>query len=309
VAVEFGEPEFRAAETIIEYALLEDLDGAGDLTCRALIDPAATAVVNVVAREAGVLAGGPVAELVFYRQNESVEWRPHLDDGADLLPGSLIAEVSGPLGVILTCERTALNFLTHLSGVATITRRFVDTVAGTKAGIFDTRKTTPGLRVLEKYAVRAGGGRNHRMGLYDGVLIKDNHIAALSRGDGRSLAEIVRAVRDAFGPLVRIPVEIEVDTLEQLRDALQGEPDQVLLDNMSLDMLREAVRLRDEIAPAVELEASGGVTLATVRQIAETGVDRISAGALTHSAGYLDIGFDWPPKESRVESPESRVSG
>jgi nicotinate-nucleotide pyrophosphorylase (carboxylating) len=308
--VEFGEPEYRAAKTIIEYALLEDLDGAGDLTCRALIDPSATAVVQVIAREAGILAGGPVAAMVFHRQNEAVDWRPLLEDGADLQPGSLIAEVSGPLGVILTCERTALNFLTHLSGVATITRRFVDAVAGTKAGIFDTRKTLPGLRILEKYAVRAGGGRNHRMGLYDGVLIKDNHVAALtSPGDGRSLAEIVRAARDAFGPLVRIPVQIEVDTLEQLRDALQGEPDQVLLDNMSLDMLRKAVRLRDEIAPAVELEASGGVTLATVRQIAETGVDRISAGSLTHSAGYLDIGFDWPPKESRVESPESRVSG
>jgi nicotinate-nucleotide pyrophosphorylase (carboxylating) len=293
--VEFGEPEYRAAETIIEYALLEDLDGAGDLTCRALIDRAAPAVVNVVAREDGVLAGGPVAEMVLRRQNESVEWLPHLDDGADLRPGSLIAKVAGPLGVILTCERTALNFLTHLSGVATTTRRFVEAVAGTKAGIFDTRKTMPGLRVLEKYAVRAGGGRNHRMGLYDGILIKDNHVAALTAfGDTLSLAEIVERAKSAFGPMVRVPVEIEVDTLEQLSDALGGEPDQILLDNMNVDMLREAVRIRDKIAPDVELEASGGVTLATVRAIAETGVDRISAGALTHSAGYLDIGFDWP---------------
>jgi len=295
VAVEFGGPEFHAAEMIIEYALLEDLDGAGDLTCRALIDPAAIAVVHVVAREAGVLAGGPIAEMVFHRQNESVEWLPHLDDGDDLEPGRLIAEVRGPLGVILTCERTALNFLTHLSGVATVTRKFVDAVAGTNAEIFDTRKTLPGMRVLEKYAVRAGGGRNHRMGLYDGILIKDNHLAALTApGDGLSLAEIVRRARDAFGPTVRVPVEIEVDTLEQLRDAIQGEPDQVLLDNMGLDMLREAVRIRNEAAPRVELEASGGVNLATVRAIAETGVDRISVGALTHSAGYLDIGFDWP---------------
>jgi nicotinate-nucleotide pyrophosphorylase (carboxylating) len=295
VAVESGESEFHAAEMIIEYALLEDLDGAGDLTCRALIDPAAAAVVHVVAREAGVLAGGPIAEMVFHRQNESVEWLPHLDDGDDLEPGRLIAEVRGPLGVILTCERTALNFLTHLSGVATVTRKFVDAVAGTNAEIFDTRKTLPGMRVLEKYAVRAGGGRNHRMGLYDGILIKDNHLAALTApGDGLSLAEIVRRARDAFGPTVRVPVEIEVDTLEQLRDAIQGEPDQVLLDNMGLDMLREAVRIRNEAAPRVELEASGGVNLATVRAIAETGVDRISVGALTHSAGYLDIGFDWP---------------
>ena len=295
MAVEFGGPEFHAAEMIIEYALLEDLDGAGDLTCRALIDPAAIAVVHVVAREAGVLAGGPIAEMVFHRQNESVEWLPHLDDGDDLEPGRLIAEVRGPLGVILTCERTALNFLTHLSGVATVTRKFVDAVAGTNAEIFDTRKTLPGMRVLEKYAVRAGGGRNHRMGLYDGILIKDNHLAALTApGDGLSLAEIVRRARDAFGPTVRVPVEIEVDTLEQLRDAIQGEPDQVLLDNMGLDMLREAVRIRNEAAPRVELEASGGVNLATVRAIAETGVDRISVGALTHSAGYLDIGFDWP---------------
>lgn len=295
MAVEFNEPERRAAEMIIEYALLEDLDGGGDLTCRALIDPIQTATVYVVARERGVLAGSPVAELVLARHSGEVQWVPRLNDGAALQPGCVIAEVSGPLGVILTCERTVLNFLTHLSGVATVTRRFVDAVAGTKAGIFDTRKTHPGLRVLEKYAVRIGGGKNHRMGLYDGILIKDNHLAALTAGDGEpSLAEIVRRARAAFGPTVHVPVEIEVDTLAQLQDAVRGGPDQVLLDNMPLEMLREAVRIRDASAPEVELEASGGVRLESVREIAETGVDRISVGALTHSASYLDIGFDWP---------------
>ena len=283
----FAEPEFRAADVLIEYALLEDLDGAGDLTCRALIDASQTAAVHVVAREAGVLAGCPLGQLVLHRQNDSVEWISHLDDGALLQPGSVIAEIVGPLHVMLTCERTVLNFMTHLSGVATLTRRFVEAVEGTGAGIFDTRKTHPGLRILEKYAVRIGGGNNHRMGLYDAILIKDNHLAALRAGSAATpLAEIVRRARDAFGPTVEVPVEIEVDTLEQLRDALNGNPDQILLDNMTLDDLRQAVRIRDEAAPGVQLE--------TVRTIAETGVDRISVGALTHSAISLDIGIDWP---------------
>lgn len=313
---DFGEREYHISKVLVEYALLEDLHDAGDLTCQALIEPDRRAAVDVVAREAGVLSGWPVAALVFERLDSEVTWEARMEEGAELEPGSVIARVSGPLGAVLTGERAALNFLTHLSGVATTTREYVRAVAGTAAGIYDTRKTLPGLRVLEKYAVRCGGGRNHRMGLYDGILIKDNHLAALASrerqrpqtlkgpvpsGSPGLIAGAIRTAREfllthrppaeGFPPL---PIEVEVDTLDQLVDALAGRPDQVLLDNMPVETLREAVRLRDRNAPEVELEASGGVTLQTVRAIAETGVERISVGALTHSAGYLDIGFDWP---------------
>jgi nicotinate-nucleotide pyrophosphorylase (carboxylating) len=295
VPPDFGEREYHISRVLIEYALLEDLQDVGDLTCRALIDPAQPAVVNVVAREAGVLAGWAVAALVFEKLSDATEWEAVLDDGAELQPGCVLARVHGPLAAVLTGERTALNFLTHLSGVASLTRRFVNAVAGTKAGVFDTRKTIPGFRALEKYAVRCGGGRNHRMGLYDGVLIKDNHLAALAAADrNATIADAVRRAREFLGPDAGVPIEVEVDTLDQLRDALQGGPDQILLDNMPPETLREAVRLRDELAPQVELEASGGITLDSIRAVAETGVERISIGALTHSAPYLDIGFDWP---------------
>ncbi|MFQ5731618.1 MAG: carboxylating nicotinate-nucleotide diphosphorylase [Planctomycetaceae bacterium] len=296
---QFGEREAKAAGTLIEAAFREDLAHAGDLTCRALLDPERTATVAVVSRDVGVLAGVPVARLVFSQRQRGICFESRLNDGERLQPGSAIADVSGPLDAILTAERTALNFLTHLSGVATTTRMFVDAVAGTKARILDTRKTLPGLRVLEKYAVRVGGGCNHRMGLYDGILIKDNHLAGLAAGDeGPSIADVVRRARAALsGPSNGLPLQVEVDTLDQLRDALGGGPDSVLLDNASAATLREAVALRDELAPHVQLEASGGVTLETVREIAETGVERISVGALTHSAGYLDIGFDWAMRQ------------
>lgn len=291
----FGEPECNAAESLIALGFAEDLGDVGDLTCQALIDESLSAAVQVVVRKPGVLAGCPVAEMVFAKLDPAVRWEQHLTDGTALQPGDVIADVRGPLRSVLTGERTALNFLTHLSGVATLTRQFVEAVAGTNAGIYDTRKTHPGYRLLEKYAVRTGGGRNHRIGLYDGILIKDNHLAALGAGDERpAITATIQHARDFLvAKKFNVPVEVEVDTLEQLRDALHGKPQYILLDNMNPTMLREAVRLRDEVAPDVQLEASGGVNLETVRDIAETGVERISVGALTHSATHLDIAFDW----------------
>ena len=290
--VVFDELERSAALGLIALALAEDLRGIGDLTCQSLIDPVEHAEVRVVARQPGVLAGAPIAELVFQQLDPQVEWRPMSADGSRLAAGSVVASVAGPLQSVLTGERTALNFLTHLSGIATLTRQFVDRVAGTKARILDTRKTLPGWRVLQKYAVRCGGGTNHRMGLYDGCLIKDNHLAGWAAGRaGATVADAIRFTR------TRLPdgalVEVEVDTLEQLADALTAGPEIVLLDNMDPPVLRDAVRLRDAHAPAVQLEASGGVTLRNVAEIATTGVDRISVGALTHSAPALDLAFDW----------------
>jgi nicotinate-nucleotide pyrophosphorylase (carboxylating) len=213
---------------------------------------------------------------------------PSVEDGAQVGRGTLLAVVAGPLRSILAAERTALNFLQRLSGIATLTRKFVAAAAGTRAKLLDTRKTTPGWRLLEKYAVRCGGGVNHRVGLYDGILIKDNHLAGLG-GDVRRAVEAARTHPGNEG----IPVEVEVDTLDQLEVALAVRADIVLLDNMSLDQLRTAVARRDAIAPDVLLEASGGVNLNTVQEIAATGVDRISVGALTHSAVALDIGLDY----------------
>lgn len=271
-----------------------------DLTCAALVDADEMATIDVVVRREGVLSGGPVAELVFDQLDGMPTWEPLLPDGSFVAAQTVVARVFGPLRSLLIGERTALNFLMHLSGVATQTRKFVEAVAGTKAVILDTRKTLPGWRALEKYAVRCGGGTNHRMGLYDGVLIKDNHLAAWVRGQksevrgqlGTTIADAVRQARRVSPS--RIAIEVEVDTLEQLRDALTAEPEIVLLDNMGPPMLREAVRLRDDLAPATRLEASGGITLSNVREIAETGVNRISIGTLTHSAPALDIAFDWP---------------
>ncbi len=335
--LEFGLFEERAALSLIELALAEDLGDSPtngfalndalanafsvttvdsvldempdslpseldrDLTCAALVDPAEMASINVVARRDGILAGGPVAELVFNRLDPAVKWQLLVADGSFVTPQTVVAQISGSLRSLLIGERTVLNFLMHLSGVATQTRQFVDAVAGTRAVILDTRKTLPGWRALEKYAVRCGGGTNHRMGLHDGVLIKDNHLAAWVRSQGsgdrsQTIADAVRQAR-AVSPS-SLAIEVEVDTLDQLRDALAGGPDIVLLDNMSSATLCEAVQIRDEIDPSVRLEASGGITLANVREIAESGVDRISIGALTHSAPALDIAFDWPNERS-----------
>ena len=286
----FGSGEQSAATRLIEMALAEDLSTAGDLTCNALIRPDQTATVQVVARKHGVLSGAPIGRMVFAKLDPQVRWVASRQDGDRVSPGTVIAKVSGPLTSLLIGERTMLNFMTHLSGIATLTRIYVEAVAGTRARILDTRKTLPGWRLLEKYAVRCGGGTNHRIGLYDGVLIKDNHIAAWT--ESSSIAEAVRTAR-AKSPK-GVSIEVEVDTIAQLNDALQGSPDIVLLDNMNVETLNEAVSLRDRHASGVLLEASGGVNLETVGGIARTGVERISVGALTHSAPALDLGFDWP---------------
>ncbi len=280
--------EADAADALIRLALAEDFGSTGDRTSLATIPESAQAKAAFVARVAGVVAGLPVAERVCRAVSAELIFTPSVPDGALTQRGTVLATVTGPLRAILGAERTALNFLQRLSGVATMTRKFVDAAAMFPAKILDTRKTTPGWRLLEKFAVRAGGGTNHRTGLFDGILIKDNHLAGL----GGDIARAVEAARNYPGN-AGLAVEVEVDTLEQLESALAVKADIVLLDNMSLDQLRAAVDRRNAIAPDTLLEASGGVNLATVRDIAATGVDRISVGALTHSAPALDIGLDY----------------
>jgi nicotinate-nucleotide pyrophosphorylase (carboxylating) len=294
----FTTRELTAALPLIEAALNEDLADGSDLTCAAMVSDEDFAEIHVRTREAGIIAGLPIAELVFQQLAErmgptrAVAWTTDAADGSTIGPDQVVARAIGPLDALLIGERTVLNFLGHLSGIATLTGRFVAEASGTKAKILDTRKTLPGWRVLAKYAVRCGGGTNHRMGLYDGVLIKDNHLAAWSQQIGNSsLAEAIRQARGRSPD--GISIEVEVDTLAQLRDVIGGRPDIVLLDNMTTGQLREAVALRDERAPEMLLEASGGITLDSVRAIAATGVDRISIGALTHSVRNLDLGFDF----------------
>lgn len=285
----FTPAETIACRRLVELALQEDV-GAGDLTSQAVIPEALAGRGVFVARAPGVLAGLPAAALVFATLDPRVQFEPLLSDGDAVQPGSRLARVAGPMRSVLSGERTALNFLQRLSGIATQTRRYVEAVAGLRCQVLDTRKTLPGWRLLEKYAVRCGGGHNHRMGLFDGVLIKDNHLRALGLGK-KEIRTAVEAARRLHGPAV--PVEIEVDDLAELDEALRCGPDIVLLDNMPPEAMREAVRRRDAVAPRVRLEASGGVTLATMRAIAETGVDRVSVGALTHSAPALDIALDY----------------
>ena len=241
---------------------------------------------SLVAKEQGVLAGLSVAAAAFSRLDAAVETSPLLHDGSPLNPGDVIAAVQGPVGGILSAERIALNFLQRMSGIATETAKYVKAVEGLNARIIDTRKTAPGLRYLDKYAVRAGGGHNHRLNLADGVLIKDNHIAS-ARLDELTLADLVKRARETAPHTLKI--EVEVETVEQAEEALNAGADIVLLDNMSPDEMRQAVTLAEGRALT---EASGGITLQNVRQIAETGVDFISVGALTHSPKALDISLD-----------------
>ena len=277
----------------MKLSLQEDLRDVGDLTCLSTIPADLTATVNIVARQPGIVCGLAVLPLVFFELSAPVTVEYQIHDGDALSERTLIASLTGPVQALLTGERTVLNFMTLLSGIASRTAQFVAEVQHTKAVILDTRKTFPGYRLLQKYAVRCGGGTNHRMGLYDGILIKDNHIAA--RGDSTCAAAVADARRYAIAHRVNPRIEIEVDSLKQLQDALQESPEIVLLDNMSPVMLKQAVAIRDASASsATLLEASGGVTLQTVRSIAESGVDRISIGSLTHSSPALDIGFDWP---------------
>lgn len=280
----------QACQRLVELALAEDLGTAGDLTSQAVIPAAMAGRAVFVARAAGVLAGMPAVMQVASAVDSSLEIKVLVPDGIALKPGDRLATIRGSLRSILAVERTALNFLQRLSGVATLTRRFVDAVAGLDCQILDTRKTTPGWRLLEKYAVSQGGGHNHRLGLHDGILIKDNHLAALQAGSKQSA--IVQAIAAARAFRKAMCIEIEVDDLEQFAAALSLKPDIVLLDNMDLATLRQAVQMRNTSDPKVQLEASGGVTLQTVHAIAETGVDRISVGALTHSAIALDIALD-----------------
>jgi nicotinate-nucleotide pyrophosphorylase (carboxylating) len=276
-----------ACRRLVELALEEDLGQAGDVTSHALIPSTATGRATLVARGPGVLAGLPAAVMVFSVVNAQIKVEPFFEDGSVLAAGSRIAVVEGPTRGILAGERVALNFVQHLSGIASLARAFVTAVAGLPVRILDTRKTLPGWRLLEKYAVRQGGGHNHRMGLYDAILVKDNHLAALPP-PGLASPTVQQTLRDT-----RLPLEIEVDRLDQLDAALACHPSIVLLDNMSPDELGQAARRRKERAPGVLLEASGGITLANVRTVAETGIDRISIGALTHSAPALDIALDY----------------
>lgn len=282
--------EDQASRRLIALALEEDLADQGDVTSQSVMSATLQGRAVFVARGEGVVAGLPVAELVVKEVDASLVFRALLSDGTRVRPGEKLAEVSGTMQGMLTAERTALNFLQRLSGVASLTRRYVDRIAGWPAQILDTRKTHPGWRRLDKYAVRMGGGHNHRLGLYDGILIKDNHLAALDVAENDKIPTAIRLARASRPDL---PLEVEVDTLAQFEIALTCEPDMILLDNMSLEQMRHAVLRRNEAATKILLEASGGVNFDTVRAIAETGVDRISVGALTHSAPALDIALDF----------------
>ena len=288
---------------LVRAAVLEDLGRELDWTTVSLVPMEKIGRADIVARQAGVIAGIPAAKIVIDEMDRQIQIAPQVAEGQKVEAGVVIAKLEGPARSLLTVERPMLNFLGRLAGVATQTRRFVEAIAGTKARLYDTRKTTPGWRRLEKYAVRQGGGHNHRTGLFDAVLIKDNHVAlgaALEGQGSQSPAELVRRAREFL--LGNFPVgdarremivEVEVDSLAQLEQVLPEAPDLVLLDNMHFDELRRAVMLRDATAPTVELEASGGITLETIGAIAGTGIDRISAGALTHSADWFNVAVDW----------------
>lgn len=285
--------ELAALERVVRTALDEDLAFGPDVTTIATVPAGARAAGDVVAREAGTLAGLPVAQLVLECvAGDEVAVVATCADGDEVAPGDVVLSVEAPTRELLTAERTMLNLLTHLSGVATATRAWVDAVAGTAAVVRDTRKTTPGLRLLEKYAVRCGGGSNHRLGLGDAVLIKDNHVAAAG-----ALDEAVRRARVRAGTL---PLEVECDTLDQVAAAIAADVPLILLDNMTLTDIRRAVAMA-RAAGGVRLEASGGLSLERARAVASTGVDYLAVGSITHSAPALDLGLDL-----RAASPPQR---
>ena len=266
-------------ERIVHSALAEDI-GAGDVTTEATVPADAVGTADLLVKERGVVCGLRAAEAVFLALDPDIRFEALARDGDVVEPPAVVARVTGSQRATLTGERVALNFVGRLSGIATLTRRYVDAVEGTGAAVLDTRKTTPGLRALEKHAVASGGGRNHRFGLDDAILIKDNHLRAA--GSITAAVELVRAASD-------LSIEVECDTLDQVGEALDAGVGAILLDNMTLDQLREAVAL---VRRRARLEASGGVTLDTIRAIAETGVDEISVGALTHSARSLDVSLE-----------------
>lgn len=270
-------------EPTVRNALIEDLGLAGDITSAAVIPVGHRSRLAMVSRNPGVIAGLDAAELAFQLIDPAVGMVRHMEDGSVVKPGDVIATIEGPSRALLTGERTALNFLGHLSGIATVTASIVSAISGSKASVVCTRKTTPGLRSLEKYAVRAGGGMNHRFALNDAVLIKDNHIAIAG-----GIAEAIRRAKAGVGHMVKI--EVEVDTLDQLQEAMQIGVDAVLLDNMTPVQLRQAV---DLVAGRAITEASGNINPTTAAEIAASGVDLLSVGWITHSAQVLDIGLDY----------------
>ncbi len=276
-------------QTLVDLAIQEDI-GKGDITSKTVNLPNEKTEAMLVSRESGVLSGIPVAQYVLKKIAPKCKMTIFLKDGSALTKGSKIARIKGTTNELLTAERIMLNFLQHLSGIASITAQYVSKTKGTKACILDTRKTTPAYRKLEKYAVACGGGQNHRMGLFDMVMIKDNHIASLSQSSAEPIKEAIKRAKKKIPKNMKIIVE--VDNLKQLKEALPANPNIILLDNMSNADLKKAVSLRDKTNPKILLEASGGVNLNTVRSIAQTGVDRISVGSITHSVKALDIGLD-----------------
>lgn len=290
---------------LVRLAIREDLAEEGDLTTAALVPEGVVGLADVVVRQEGVIAGLAGAETALELFDPRLRWLPEKEDGQPVRPGERVARIEGPARGMLQAERPLLNLLGRLSGIATLTSKYVAAVARTKARIYDTRKTTPGWRRLEKYAVRCGEGWNHRTGLFDAVLIKDNHLALGAQSTdsaarytaAEAVARARRFVEERASGAARgrMIVEVEVDTLADLEKVLSAGPDIVLLDNMSPAELEQAVKCRDQYNSTVELEASGGVSLETVGRIASSGVDRISVGALTHSAVWLDIGLDWLP--------------
>ncbi len=280
----------KAAETLIQLALVEDLGTVGDITSKTVIPAQYQGKAAMVARVPGVLAGVELVKMVCQAVDPALQIDLQLQDGETLKPGDHIATVTGPLRSLLSAERTALNFIQRLSGIASLTRKYVDLVQSTSCKVLDTRKTLPGWRLLDKYAVACGGGTNHRIGLFDAIMIKDNHLAGL-REHQTPLSEAVKLANEVWKGKAK--VEVEVDSIKQLKEALSAKPDIILLDNMKPAMLKEAVVLRNQLQPTVKLEASGGINLQTVAEVAATGVDFVSVGALTHSAPALDIALDY----------------
>jgi len=288
---------------LVRLAVREDLARTYDWTTVSLVPQEVAGAARVVSRRDGVICGLQAAAIALDEMGIPVSWIPTVADGDSVLAGTPVAEISGPARDLLTAERILLNFIGRLSGVATLTKQYAKAVEDTPARIYDTRKTTPGWRRLEKYAVRCGGGKNHRQGLYEAVLIKDNHLAfGAHHTRATTPADAIRQARQFLVEVLgekqaaEMIVEIEVDTLEQLELVLPQKPDIVLLDNMPPEALRQAVAMRNEVDPdveSIELEASGGIDLATIRAVALAGVERISVGALTHSAVNFDVGLDW----------------
>ena len=286
----FGVEESKACQRLVEMALAEDLGERGDVTSQAVIPADLQGSAVFMAKAAGVVAGLPAAEMVMKAVDARLRFEILKQDGDRVAPRDRLATVAGPMRSILAAERTALNFVQHLSGIATKTRISADAAAGSELKILDTRKTLPGWRALEKYAVRCGGGHNHRQGLHDAILIKDNHLESMGTDKLRAIEEAIRSAR-RIAPTM--PIEVEVNTLDEFDRALALTPDIILVDNMTLPDTQEAVRRRNERAPQVQLEVSGNVRVEVIPVLVQYGIDRVSIGGLTHSAPALDISLEY----------------